>query len=121
MTPSKLPTEATAKSRCLEKYPIESMRTVEQTNAYIHGFTDAIALVRDMLRDDALEHRWIPVAEKMPEDGTSVTVWMPEYVGEEVETADVRRGAFDLRDGSRLSRRSVTHWRPLPSAPEREE
>ena len=58
---------------------------------------------------------WIPVSERMPEDGQSVIVFWGKYreVGEAVFGKDDkwfstdRGGCFD-----------VSHWMPLPSPPE---
>ena len=60
------------------------------------------------------KQRWIPVSERLPEDGKPVwvcTIWNEQHSGN--LTDDCWTGLFrDFREGE------VTHWMPLPELPE---
>ena len=60
------------------------------------------------------ETRWIPVTERLPEEGMDVLVW---WYG-----SHLRIGRYNGRDKSFVVGRyyapDVTHWRPLPKPPE---
>ena len=57
----------------------------------------------------AEKERWIPVGERLPEDGQWVVVWFG--AGADVSTR--RNDAWTLGGAD-----DVTHWRPLPAGPE---
>ena len=60
------------------------------------------------------KQRWIPVSERLPEDGKPVwvcTIWNEQHSGN--LTDDCWTGLFrDFREGE------ITHWLPLPPNPE---
>lgn len=60
---------------------------------------------------------WTPVSERLPEPDTEVLVY---YNGCSVYTADVDRKGKGVFIGDKWHEWSViTHWMPLPAAPER--
>ena len=60
------------------------------------------------------KQRWIPVSERLPEDGKPVwvcTIWNEQHSGFLIDGVWV--GLFrDFREGE------ITHWMPLPELPE---
>ena len=87
-------------------------------------YFDVVALVDDLREENAnltariaeLEEkqRWIPVSERLPEDGKPVwvcTIWNEQHSGFLIDGVWV--GLFrDFREGE------ITHWMPLPKLPE---
>jgi hypothetical protein len=63
---------------------------------------------------------WVPVGERLPEYGQLVLVWVRE--DEYIDWARYTRHGWDFVEDSTemndLRGESVTHWRPLPPAPE---
>ncbi len=64
------------------------------------------------------ERRWIPVSERLPEDGEVVWLWDGNNLG--MGYYLVLSGCFMDRD-TPLRRIKPTHWMPLPGMPEAEE
>lgn len=99
---------------------------------------DTVALVKKPTGDAAVEREWIPVAERLPEEHDSIFAkaygtkrWadgMFRTISDEVLVCvafeDGRKVTMTLRthDGawalSSVHRGHVTHWMPLPEAPE---
>ena len=61
------------------------------------------------------ERRWIPVSERLPEDGEVVWLWDGNNLG--MGYYLVLSGCFMDRD-TPLRRIKPTHWMPLPEPPE---
>ena len=64
----------------------------------------------DLVEDKNVEQRWIPVAERLPEDGTYLTTLDGELVGQEepfTGMCGIENGKWD-EDGC------VIAWMPLP-------
>ena len=72
----------------------------------------------------AIKGRWIPVSERLPEESTGTVAvlfddgqpgvaWATYWHGARSDFAEWTYPLDDLGDG-----RSVTHWMPLPAAPE---
>jgi len=61
------------------------------------------------------ERRWIPVSERLPEDGEVVWLWDGNNLG--MGYYLVLSGCFMDRD-TPLRRIKPTHWMPLPKPPE---
>ncbi len=63
---------------------------------------------------------WIPVTERMPDNGVEVLTWNPTgpyqtvacWVGNEWSSGDCRADAYD-----RFEEEGITHWMPLPAPP----
>lgn len=58
---------------------------------------------------------WIPVEERLPEDGVAVLVWIPAsgcWIGERYHLY------WMLNDECAAGDQGITHWMPLPEPPE---
>lgn len=69
-----------------------------------------LAEVRAAERDD----RWIPVEERLPEDGSVKIVWTVYTEGEEWPCIGL---GYYVNRWYVPTGRSVTHWQPLPEPP----
>ena len=66
-------------------------------------------------------NRWIPCAERLPEIDKDVLVFYPYWNSAPIQVAHLNYDGltFELSDGEfNLAVKSVTHWMPLPDAPE---
>ena len=61
------------------------------------------------------EQPWIPVSERLPEDGVSVLLFHPHW---SLEVSRYRRGGSELL-AIGLSDDTATHWMPLPASPDK--
>lgn len=97
----------------------------ECINSYLY---EAVSLIEQMTAENAAlreKQRWIPVTEQMPETGVPVLV---NYIGtDELPHADgvvawTDWGALwwegSLADSESEVTVPITHWMPLPEAPE---
>ena len=78
--------------------------------------TQACLLERNIELDvERRSHRWIPVSERLPEDGEVVWLWDGNNLGMGYYLVLTRQ--FMDRD-TPLRRIKPTHWMPLPNPPE---
>lgn len=63
--------------------------------------------------------RWIPVSERLPEDFCVVLVYCPQF--DNIYRVFRESDAWHQFCTSDVLMQAVTHWRPLPKAPESEE
>ena len=64
--------------------------------------------------------KWIPCAERLPEDGLDVLVYLTAW-NEHIQVAHIQYGGtmWELSDGEfYFSQYDVSHWMPLPEPPE---
>ena len=94
----------------LEQYKAE----IEKKSQYKHGLPgSALDIVNSLLNDleqDEKENGWIPVSERLPEDGTYITTLDGELVGQEepfTGMCGIEKGKWDDED-------CVIAWMPLP-------
>jgi hypothetical protein len=94
----------------LEQYKAE----IEKKSQYKHGLPgSALDIVNTLLNDfeqDEKENGWIPVSERLPEDGTYITTLDGELVGQEepfTGMCGIENGKWDDED-------CVIVWMPLP-------
>lgn len=94
----------------LEQYKAE----IEKKSQYKHGLPgSALDIVNTLLNDfeqDEKENGWIPVSERLPEDGTYITTLDGELVGQEepfTGMCGIENGKWDDED-------CVIAWMPLP-------
>lgn len=108
------------KEKLYAKYPPNG-RDQEALNAYSQGYEDGTDNFYNAIVDDVRKHMndgWIPVEERIPEDGTYLCTLDGELCGiEEPFTGmcGIENGIWDEPD-------CVIAWRPLPDPyqPERE-
>lgn len=108
------------KEKLYAKYPPNG-RDQETLNAYSQGYEDGTDNFYNAIVDDIRKHMndgWIPVEERMPEDGAYLCTLKGELCGiEEPFTGmcGIENGIWDEPD-------CVIAWRPLPEPyrPERE-
>lgn len=94
----------------LEQYKAELERQT-QYKAGLPG--SALNIVNTLLADmeqDEKEHGWIPVSERLPEDGTYITTLDGELVGQE----EPFTGMCGIENGKWEDEDSVIAWMPLP-------
>ena len=94
----------------LEQYKAE----IEKKSQYKHGLPgSALDIVNTLLNDfeqDEKENGWIPVSDRLPEDGTYITTLDGELVGQEepfTGMCGIENGKWDDED-------CVIAWMPLP-------
>lgn len=94
----------------LEQYKAE----IEKKSQYKHGLPgSALDIVNTLLNDfeqDEKENGWIPVSERLPEDGTYITTLDGELVGQEepfTGMCGIENRKWDDED-------CVIAWMPLP-------
>ncbi|MFQ7674365.1 MAG: DUF551 domain-containing protein [Ruminococcus sp.] len=94
----------------LEKYKAE----IEKKSQYKHGLPgsalDIVNSLLDDLEQDEKENGWIPVSERLPEDGTYITTLDGELVGQEepfTGMCGIENEKWDDED-------CVIAWMPLP-------
>ena len=64
--------------------------------------------------------RWISVKERLPEDGQKIIATFRNEGGLIVDQARYSNGEFDFASWAYVWGDNVTHWMPLPQAPEEE-
>ena len=77
---------------------------------YVKVIQDMIEQLLNDLEQDEKENGWIPVSERLPEDGTYITTLDGELVGQEepfTGMCGIENGKWDDKD-------SVIAWMPLP-------
>lgn len=94
----------------LEQYKTE----IENKSQYKHGLPgSALDIVNTLLNDleqEEKENGWIPVSERLPEDGTYITTLDGELVGQE----EPFTGMFGIENGKWDDEDCVIAWMPLP-------
>ena len=73
-------------------------------------FLEMIEQLQEDLKQDEKENGWIPVSERLPEDGTYITTLDGELVGQEepfTGMCGIENGKWDDED-------CVIAWMPLP-------
>lgn len=73
---------------------------------------ETLTTERDALKE---ARRWIPVAERLPEEGQEVLLFLQIADGRNLMKVDRKSSAFEGWEFT--PSRSVTHWMPLPAAP----
>ena len=71
------------------------------------------------------QDRWIPVSDRLPEEGLTVLAWDPSCMAHTMRyypgIEHPWRDADPSDDGSFSSLPNVTHWMPIPSPPNPEQ
>ena len=90
------------------------LERLEKAETDLRLSDDLVKALDNRIAELEEKQRWIPVSERLPEDGKPVwvcTIWNEQHSGN--LTDDCWTGLFrDFREGE------VTHWMPLPELPE---
>ena len=106
----------------------DAVETIRSSGIAIDA--DKIFAERDVLNSPVIPDGWVACSERMPEDDDFVYIWPRPDFGVELHVAQY--GKFDKRDagwyaqvyeqnyGIEYYPVRVTHWMPLPAAPQQE-
>lgn len=75
------------------------------------------------IEDAPIVNRWIPCAERLPECGQDVIIYVKSWTDTPIQIAHLQDDIilWELSDGEfYFSLEDVTHWMPLPEQPEKD-
>ncbi len=93
----------------LKKYIEADNQILEERDAFV-TYVELIDELQEAIEQDEKENGWIPVSERLPEDGTYITTLDGELVGQEepfTGMCGIENGKWDDED-------CVIAWMPLP-------
>ncbi|ENV0480672.1 DUF551 domain-containing protein [Salmonella enterica] len=102
------------------------VKALTKEGAYIYGFNGCRAAMLQAGNHteqhlDMVESGWIPVSERMPEDGEHVIVFHPKDGVMQITFFFAYGKWWDAaEDDGGLSKSYFTHWMPLPAPPQQE-
>ena len=96
--------------KCLEQYKAELERQTQYKAGLPGSALDIVKILLADMEEDEKEHGWIPVSERLPEDGTYITTLDGELVGQE----EPFTGMCGIENGKWEDEDSVIAWMPLP-------
>ena len=100
-----------ARSRSLIPELADALEKAERENGRLKSLNHSAGAIIARLEE---AHRWIPVAERLPERNDRILAYTPPKPGH-AELCEVTRGFM-----AQLGKRSgVTHWLPLPEPPQK--
>jgi hypothetical protein len=126
----------TATKEQREAWRISAVRYAEKLEAEMHGYkavhveavTEYDSIIKRLkaeLHQAREAERWIPVGERLPEASETVLLYNGDYMAGKLDWVRKNGQPVFLVLHSKLfgelTMSNATHWRPLPSAPEREE
>ena len=82
-----------------------------ETGDWAYGFNSCKNQVLELVRNTRLSNKWIPVSERLPEDGIDVLVYS------EAEDMIIDIAWYNKIIAKWIGAAQVTHWMPLPSPP----
>ena len=94
----------------LEQYKAELERQTQSKAGLPGSALDIVKILLADMEEDEKEHGWIPVSERLPEDGTYITTLDGELVGQE----EPFTGMCGIENGKWEDEDSVIAWMPLP-------
>ena len=94
----------------LEQYKAELERQTQYKAGLPGSALDIVKILLADMEEDEKEHGWIPVSERLPEDGTYITTLDGELVGQE----EPLTGMCGIENGKWEDEDSVIAWMPLP-------
>ena len=78
---------------------------------------DEIADARTILK----EQRWIPVSERLPDDGSDILAYCDDGEESRIVACNYDNGVwFDCVFNTLMIIKNITHWMPLPKPPKKE-
>jgi hypothetical protein len=99
----------------------DAIEELQQTAKHYKGCSDD--WYREACDYKAMLPRWIPVTERLPEDGSDVLAYLKYEVGGRIAAANYDKGMWqDCVMGGlyRTEEGVVTHWMPIPQPPKEE-
>lgn len=93
----------------LKKYIEADNQILEERDAFV-TYVELIDELQEAIEQEEKENGWIPVSERLPEDGTYITTLDGELIGQEepfTGMCGIENGKWDDED-------CVIAWRPLP-------
>ena len=96
---------------------IKSLRSIDE---YDTGYAKLIYDAADAIEElEKAAPRWIPMTERLPEEGKFVLVYGDLYPNKHDGSVIAVSKRMDWNYWQGFGReRNITHWMPLPSAPE---
>lgn len=94
----------------LEQYKAELERQTQYKAGLPGSALDIVKILLADMEEDEKEHGWIPISERLPEDGTYITTLDGELVGQE----EPFTGMCGIENGKWEDEDSVIAWMPLP-------
>lgn len=98
----------------------EKLIEILRVPIYPHELADPAEVVADYLLDNGVTiQKWIPVTERLPDDGDDVLAYLSDEYESRIFPANYDHGIwFDCN--LNVSQSSVTHWMLIPEAPQEE-
>lgn len=94
----------------LKQYKDKYSDCYKYAGLYVKNVLDMLEQLRSDLEQDEKENGWIPVSERLPEDGTYITTLDGELVGQKEPFA----GMCGIKNGKWDDEDCVIAWMPLP-------
>lgn len=70
---------------------------------------------------EQLQQKWIPVSERIPEDGSDILVYCDDGEESRIVACNYDNGVwFDCVFNTVMVFKNITHWMPLPKPPKKE-
>ena len=96
---------------CTEALGLSAADRLEELLNRCARYAEAIAMLRE-------RQRWIPVTERLPENGQRVLAYCKDHVIHDAKWSWPQNEWFDGVTGNSYFESFVTHWMSLPPAPE---
>ena len=94
----------------LKQYKDEYSKYGKYDGLYVADVLEMLEQLQGDLEQDEKENGWIPVSERLPEDGTYITTLDGELVGQE----EPFTGMNGIENGKWDDEDCVIAWMPLP-------
>jgi len=73
------------------------------------------------MKYNEFQSRWIPVSERIPEDGSDILVYCDDGEESRIVACNYDNGVwFDCVFNTVMVFKNITHWMPLPKPPKKE-
>ena len=105
-----------------DNYPEDSTIMRESADA-IESTSKAYQMMAEAYESEVTKHGWIPVTQRLPEDGSDVLAYLKCADNSRIAAANYYKGTWQDCIMGRLyltEEGFVTHWMPLPELPEEE-
>ena len=73
------------------------------------------------MKYNEFQSRWIPVSERIPEDGSDILVYCDDGKETRIVACNYGNGVwFDCVFNTVMVYKNITHWMPLPKPPKKD-